>query len=65
MSKYLGIQYCEGLYPSAVGFDRCIYLLLTDQASIHLLVALLVLVDNSHLQLLAVGFHQSTFLLIQ
>ena len=30
MRTYLGIPYCEGLDPSAVGFDRCIYLKLTD-----------------------------------
>ena len=65
MRTYLGTPYCEGVYPSAVGFDRCIYLLLTDQASIHLLVALLVFVGNPRLQLLGVAVCQSIFFVIQ
>ena len=65
MRTFLGNPYCEGLYPSAVGFDRCIYLLLTDQASIHLLVVLLVFVGNPRLQLLAVVVCQSIFFVIQ
>ena len=65
MRTYLGNEYCEGIYPSAVGFDRCIYLLLTDQASIHLLVALLVFVGNPRLQLLTVVVCQNIFFLIQ
>ena len=65
MRTYLGSELTEGLYPSAVGFDRCIYLLFTDQANILLLVALIVLVKNPHLKLLAVVVFQSIFFLIQ
>ena len=65
LHSHLGHQYCHGLEPSVVGYERCVAHLLLEQARTYLVIAILLVFSDRMWKLICIFVVQNAYYLIQ